>query len=85
MVTELEHRILLWASTADSSLNDSPSRKEFNDQVKEILGEVGYRTALRLWKEGYIKLGGLGIVTISGKGCYKMTEDIEPPIPVDKI
>jgi hypothetical protein len=77
MVTRLEHKILLWASTAGNDINHSPNRKEFNDTVKKILGKEAHQVVLCLWKEGYIKLGYLGIVTISGKGCMKMVESIE--------
>lgn len=76
MATKLEHKILLWASTSDKPLHGL-TRKEFNGGIKEAMGEDGYQVALRLWKEGYIVLGRMGLVTISGKGCFKMTEDIE--------
>lgn len=57
--------------------NKSYTRKEFNDKIKEYYGEEAYKISLRLWKEGYIKLGLLGLTTISKKGCYKATEKVD--------
>ena len=73
---EMEQKILQWASLEDSHIH-AKNRGEFTKEVKECLGEEGYKIAVRLFKEGFIKTGNLGIVTLTKKGCHKMAEDIE--------
>lgn len=68
MSEEIKRKILTWASIQLTY----QSRKEFNDGVKEVLGEEGYRIAQELWKERFITLGRMGSVTISRKGILEL-------------
>lgn len=73
---ELEKKIL-WSATTDINAiafygKHTTNRKEFNKKIRENLGEDAYKIAVRLWKEGYINLGGLGTTRLSGKGIMRM-------------